>query len=333
MEVPLLIRILLWPLSLFYGLVVRLRALFYAKGWRKGKRLKTPVVSVGNLTVGGTGKSPMVLYLAEDFLKGGKRVGILTRGYRGSSGASDEVEMLKRRLGDSVVFGVGADRFAEGSRIEQEQPVDVFLLDDGFQHQQLHRDVDIVLWDGSKKFGKQWLLPAGILREPMSAISRADILVITRKSGPPPEGIGGAEGALVVCAQTRLLGFRRRGQGDPLLRAEDLAAERFYAFSGIGNPSAFYADLKRWQVEFIGKESFRDHHHYTKEDAARLTERAHWAEATAFVTTEKDEQNLRGTDFGEWPVYVAVIAMEPNPREQFDSEVSRLLRERRGAVA
>ncbi len=326
---PLPIQILLWPLSLIYGLAVRLRALFYAKGWWKAKRLRTPVVSVGNLTVGGTGKSPMVLYLAEEFVKSGKRVGVLTRGYRGSGGTSDEVEMLKRRLGDRVVFGVGADRFAEGSRIEQEKPVDVFLLDDGFQHQRLHRDVDILLWDGSKKFDKQWLLPAGFLREPVSAIGRADILVITRKSGPPPEGLG----AFVVCAQTRLLGFRRRGENAPLLRAEDVAKERFYAFCGIGNPNAFYADLKRWQVEFAGNESFRDHHRYTKEDAAHLTEGAHWTEATAFVTTEKDEENLRDVDFGEWPIYVAVIAMEPNPKEQFDSEIARLLRERQGGVA
>ena len=117
------------------------------------------------------------------------------------------------------------------------------------------------------------------------------------------------------------------------MRAEDVASERFYAFCGIGNPNAFYADLKRWQIELVGKESFRDHHRYTKQDAARLTESAHWAEATAFVTTEKDEQNLRSIDFGEWPVYVAVIAMEPNPKEQFDGEIARLLRERRGAVA
>jgi len=276
MNLPLPIRIVLWPLSLLYGLAARCRALFYAKGWLKKKRLKTPVISVGNLTVGGTGKSPMVLCLAEEFLKVGKRVGILTRGYRGVDGTSDEVEMLKTRLDDRVVFGVRADRFLEGSRIERENPVDVFLLDDGFQHIQLHRDVNIVLWDGSKKFGKQWLLPAGILREPMSAISRADILVITRKGGPPPEGRRGAGGALVVCAQTRLLGFRKRDEKEPLLSAEDIAKDRLYAFCGIGNPAGFYSDLKRWEVEVVGKESFRDHHRYTAQDAARLTGSAHW---------------------------------------------------------
>ena len=230
------------------------------------------------------------------------------------------------------MFGVGANRFAAGSRIERQNPVDIFLLDDGFQHLQLHRDVDIVLWDGSKQFGKQRLLPAGILREPMSAISRADILVITRKAGAPPQA-SGAGRALVVCAQTRLLGFRKRGDENSLRTIEDIAKERFYAFCGIGNPDAFYADLERWQVGVVGRGSFRDHHRYSVEDAARLTEAAHWAEATAFVTTEKDEQNLGEVDFGEWPIYVAVIAMEPNPKERFEGEIARLLAERGNKVA
>src|SRR6266478_7673177 len=182
MDLPLPIRILLWPWSWIYGIVARWRVYFYERGLFKKKRLKAPVISVGNLTVGGTGKTPMVLYLAEKFLAEGKRVGVLTRGYRGSSGTSDEVEMLRQRLGDRVVFGVGANRYVEGSRIEKESGVDVFLLDDGFQHLKLARDVDIVLWDGTKKFQRQWMLPAGILREPISAIGRADMLVITRKT-------------------------------------------------------------------------------------------------------------------------------------------------------
>src|SRR5690348_2282019 len=163
MSLPLPIRILLWPLSYVYGIAARWRVALYARGIFKTRRLKTLVISVGNLTVGGTGKTPMVLYLAEKFLAEGKRVGVLTRGYRSSSGKSDEVEMLRQRLGDRVVFGVGADRYVEGSRIEKEAAVDVFLLDDGFQHLKLARDVDIVLWDGTEKFQRQWMLPAGSL--------------------------------------------------------------------------------------------------------------------------------------------------------------------------
>src|SRR5258707_10279001 len=181
MSVPLPIRILLWPLSYVYGIAARWRVALYAKGICKTRRLKAPVVSVGNLTVGGTGKTPMVLYLAEKFLAEGKRVGVLTRGYRGSSGKSDEVEMLRQRLGDRVVFAVGANRYVEGSRIEKESGVDVFLLDDGFQHLKLARDVDIVLWDGTKQFHRQWMLPAGKFRGTNFGVSQAGHLGHSRQ--------------------------------------------------------------------------------------------------------------------------------------------------------
>ena len=119
MKLPLLARILLWPFSVLYGGYVRIRAWLYQNGWLKQKRLRGKVISVGNLTVGGTGKTPMVLWLAEKFLAEGKRVAILSRGYRGSGGTSDEIELMKHRLQDRVAFGVGKDRFAEGHRIEQ----------------------------------------------------------------------------------------------------------------------------------------------------------------------------------------------------------------------
>src|SRR5207249_12066227 len=170
-----LLRILLWPLSLLYGGAVRLRVLLYQKGWLKQKRLKGTVISVGNLTVGGTGKTPMVLWLAEKFLAEGKKVAILSRGYRGSGGTSDEIELLRRRLGNRVLFGVGKDRFRAGRRLELQEPVDVFLLDDGFQHLQLVRDLNILMLDGSVKLRDEWLLPAGVLREPISACRRANL--------------------------------------------------------------------------------------------------------------------------------------------------------------
>ena len=131
MNVPPLLRLILRPLSVVYGVIVRLRVWLYAQGWMKQKRLKGTVISVGNLTVGGTGKTPMVIWLAEKFLAEGKRVAILSRGYRGTNGTSDEIELMKFRLQGRVSFGVGKNRFAEGLRIESRQSVDVFLLDDG----------------------------------------------------------------------------------------------------------------------------------------------------------------------------------------------------------
>src|SRR5690349_1207209 len=119
MDLPLPIRILLWPLSWLYGIVVQYKTLLYAKGLFRKHRLQAAVVSVGNLTVGGTGKTPMVLWLAEKFLAEGKSVAILSRGYRGAGGSSDEVEVLRRRLGSRVRFGIGAKRFQKGSALEQ----------------------------------------------------------------------------------------------------------------------------------------------------------------------------------------------------------------------
>ncbi len=148
------LRILLWPASKLYGIGVLLRTQLYASGLLKQKRLKATVISVGNLSVGGTGKTPLVIWLAEKLLAQGHRVAILTRGYRGTASSSDEVELMRSRLQNRVVFGVGKDRFAEGQRIESRQAIDVFLLDDGFQHLQLARDLDIVLMDASRTHGR-----------------------------------------------------------------------------------------------------------------------------------------------------------------------------------
>src|ERR1700730_77079 len=163
------LRILLWPASKLYGIGVSIRTRLYGHGWLKQKRLKAAVISVGNLSVGGTGKTPLVIWLAEKLLAQGQRVAILTRGYRGTASSSDEVELMRSRLQNRVVFGVGKNRFAEGQRLESRQALDIFLLDDGFQNLKLARDLDIVLIEAPRPVGGQLLLPAGPMREPISA--------------------------------------------------------------------------------------------------------------------------------------------------------------------
>jgi tetraacyldisaccharide 4'-kinase len=121
--------------------------------------------------------------------------------------------------------------------------------------------------------------------------------------------------------------------GTKQLPLESAVEGLVFGFCGVGNSEAFFNDLRRWQVEPAGTMSFRDHHRYSQNDAAKLTEAAHWADADAFVTTEKDEQNLTGIDFGEWPVYVAVTALEVKPEKEFYSKIQQLLSERRGAVS
>lgn len=309
MKLPAALRILLYPLSRLYGAYVSLRAGLYAKGRLKQRRLRGTVVSVGNLTLGGTGKTPMVLWLAEHFLSEGRRVAILTRGYRGSGGTSDEVEVMKRRLGGRVRFGVGPDRYGNGRRIEEAQPVDIFLLDDGFQHLGLARDLDILMLDGSRKLGREWLLPAGELREAISACRRAKILVVTRKFERPEVEARDSQAFSLFYAQTRLAGFRKRGGDGSLAYLSELGAGPFFAFCGIGNPQAFVSDLARWHVPLAGQRSFRDHHRYSAGDVRALEKAADAAGAVGFVTTEKDEPNLGELRFQK-PVWVSAIDLE-----------------------
>lgn len=324
MNLPLPIRILLWPFSLIYELVVWIRGTLYAKGVLRRKRLKAPVISVGNLTVGGTGKTPMVLWLAEYFLNEGKRVAILSRGYRGEGGTSDEIELLKRRLGGRVQFGVGPNRYEEGSRIENERPVDIFLLDDGFQHIQLERDANILMLDGSRKLSNEWLLPAGSLREPISACRRADLIVVTRKFERPDVRAKDSHAYAIFYAETRLLGFRKPGSNEPPIYANELGTGPFFGFCGIGNPAAFFTDLSRWHVPVSGTMSFRDHHRYSATDMRKLEAAAQAAGAQSLITTEKDDQNLAGLKFS-MPLYVAVIDFVLPSESEFRITLERLL--------
>ncbi len=311
MSLPPILRWLLWPLSLLYGIAVRLRAWLYARGTFETKQLRTPVISVGNLTVGGTGKTPMVIWLAERFLAAGKRVAILSRGYKGSGETSDEIEMIKYRLNDRVLFGIGANRYEQGRRLEQ-QGVDVFLLDDGYQHLQLARDVNLLLLDAARPLGREMLLPAGRLREPVSAMSRASLLVFTRTetSAGAAAAIGQLQGYPVFSAATRSLGFRRFGGGVPVLPRAEIGEGPFMAFCGIGNPRGFFLDLQNWQIPVVRAQAFPDHHRYTAGEVEALAEAARAAGARAFVTTEKDAQNFGAAQFGEMPVFVAVIDLE-----------------------
>jgi tetraacyldisaccharide 4'-kinase len=333
MTLPPWLRLLLWPASVIYGDLARLRAHLYAQGALKTKRLDTPVISVGNLTVGGTGKTPMVIFLAEQFLALGKRVAILTRGYKGSAGTSDEVELMKFRLQDRVMFGVGPDRYAEGRKLE-EKGADLFLLDDGFQHLSLFRDVNILLMDATQPLARETLLPAGNLREPVSAMDRADMLVITRLEASPAtlSTIEKLQDYPVFSAVTHLLGFRRLGAGIQLLSAQEIGPGPFYAFCGIGNPKAFFHDLKSWNIPISHSSEFPDHHRYDQRDAGELEQVARTGGAKALVTTEKDAQNLSGISFSEFPVFIAVIEMELPQQDAFFGFIRERLAARSSVV-
>jgi tetraacyldisaccharide 4'-kinase len=334
-------RWLLWPLSVVYSLVARARAWCYQSGVFRTKSLPGTVVSVGNLTVGGTGKTPVVLWLAERFVEEGKRAAILTRGYRGTADAatrgepqSDEVALLRARLSGKVKIGVGADRYKNGTVLAQ-HGIEWFILDDGFQHLQLQRDANIVLLDATDPFGGGKTLPAGRLREPISALRRADVVVITRSvqgSTPATEALVRRHTpSPVFYATTRLEAVRRVPQNGTAMPQEDWRRVRFLAFCAIGNPAAFFYDLRRWGFHTAGERSFPDHHVYTAPEAAELEHAAAACDAEALLCTEKDVWNLRHVQFLQFPVYCCRISLDLPVKEFRDAIDQAVSRRRSGA--
>jgi tetraacyldisaccharide 4'-kinase len=339
---------------LLFGGVVRLRTWCYRESILRARRLDTVVISVGNLTVGGTGKTPMVIWLVERLIARGKRVGVLTRGYRGFLGHlsrdapraqlsyhkpesvyGDEVCLLLARLpaGPQFMIGVGANRYARGRELEQ-QGVEWFVLDDCFQHLQLARNVDIVLLDAADPFGGGHLLPAGRLREPKSALARADMIVITRSThAPAVEAIVQRHtDAPIFYAQTELEGISR-AMGVVSSPEPEWAAKKLFAFCGIGNPAAFFEDLRRWGLQVAGTAAFRDHHHYSQGDADEQERRALASGAEALVCTEKDVFNLVHAQFRRLPVCYARISLNVSDADKFMETLMNLVREKHSEAA
>ncbi len=336
-----LLRSLLWPLGVLYGTGAALRTWLYREGLLRQERLPQIVVSVGNLTVGGTGKTPMVLLLAQRLLAEGKRVAVLSRGYKASAsraeGArgqlSDEINLLLSRTEHKVPICVGADRYREAMKMQKEG-IDWFLLDDGFQHLRLARDADIVLVDAMNPFG-EGILPAGPRREPFSALARADVLVITRSQSAPDleERLRRYSHAPIFYAQTELEGIfpvpSLAGVAGPLSAPGD---SKFFSFCGIGNPEAFASDLKgRWGFRVVGAKVFRDHHAYITSELREVEREAQAAGAEALVSTEKDIYNLPAEGF-RMPAYFCRIGLRiSEPQRFWQTILESVDRRRRGA--
>ncbi|MGB7749975.1 MAG: tetraacyldisaccharide 4'-kinase [Candidatus Acidiferrales bacterium] len=330
---------LLWPFSLPYGAVAHLRARAYRKGILKQQHLDGTVISVGNLTTGGTGKTPMVLWIGERLLAEGKKVGILTRGYRGEkiaaaaesnsaaaaatttsalTSTSDEVRLLQSRLGNRVQFGVGANRCNQGRELAK-RGVNWFVLDDGFQHLQLARDVDIVLIDATNPFSGGRLLPAGHLREPRSALARADIIVITRSTRAPAieSAIRRDSAAPIFYARTKLDAIHNFTEGHVASAVAPEALPKLFAFCGIGNPAAFLDDLRNWGLDVVGHKFFPDHRRYTARDTQEIQRDASVKGASALICTEKDRYNLPASPQHELPAFYCSISMQVDNPDDF----------------
>ena len=312
---PALQRLALRAGSVPYAMAVRLRNAAYRRGWLHSERAPVPVVSVGNLTAGGTGKTPCVEYVARFYRGLDRRVAILSRGYGGAGGRNDEALVLEENLPD-VPHLQGADRVALARTAVAELESEVLVLDDGFQHRRLARDLDMVLVDVTAPWGHGHLLPRGLLREPPSSLRRAGIIVLTRCDQTPAEQRERLRQTIArIAPHVPVIETTHRpvelsnsdGQSAPLdiLRDGPTAA-----FCGLGNPEAYRRTLLDWGAQPLDFRVYPDHHAYSRADVEELQR---WANGlpvgSSVVTTQKDLVKLRLCRLGDRPLWCLRIRL------------------------
>ena len=298
-----------------YGLGVSARNKAFDRGWKESHRVAIPVVSVGNLTLGGTGKTPMVEWVARRLRARDLRVAILSRGYGGAEGLNDEGQVLEENLPD-VPHLQGADRVRLAQIAVEELESQALVLDDGFQHRRLARDLDIVLIDALDPFGLGRLFPRGLLREPVVSLRRAGVVVLSRadliddaaRRSIRVEAERKAGPLRWVEARHAPIDLAREGEGPTALAR--LQGARVAAFCGIGNPVGFRRTLAKLGVEPAAFRTFPDHHPYEMADVSDLTRWARDVGADLALTTQKDSVKLRTPTLGAVPLFALRIGLE-----------------------
>jgi tetraacyldisaccharide 4'-kinase len=288
-------------LSVPYSGIVRARNWLFDRGWKRIFRASVPVVSVGNLTLGGTGKTPCVEYVARFYRQRDLRVAILSRGYGSSQGRNDEALVLEENLPD-VPHLQGADRAALAATAVEELESEILVLDDGFQHRRLARDLDVVLIDATEPWGFGRLFPRGLLREPPRSLRRAGVIALTRcdqvdeaRRRQVQETIARIAPGVPV-AQTRHQPAELVNAEGAAVGLERLRQSPVAAFCGIGNPEAFRRTLTDLGAAVTAFRTFPDHHAFTRTDVEDLrTWARHAAPECVVVTTQKDLVKLRLT--------------------------------------
>jgi tetraacyldisaccharide 4'-kinase len=334
---PTLLRSALWAASIPYSIAVNYRNRLYDRSPERSIRLDVPVVSVGNLTVGGTGKTPCVEYVARFYRRHGIRVVILSRGYGSHRGRNDEALVLEQNLPD-VPHLQGKDRVKLARRAIEELGAEILVLDDGFQHRRLQRDLDLVLLDSLSPWGYGCPLPRGCLREPPSSLRRAGGIVLTHCDQIGPAAANELRRSLAGHAPHAPLAESTHRPVELVNRAKEklslalLARKPVAAFSGIGNPVSFRKTLENLGARLQSFRSYPDHHYYMPRDTENLS---HWAgqlnPETLVVTTQKDLVKLPFTHLGGRPLWALRIEFHVEAgREEFDRRLWSLIALRAG---
>ncbi|HEV3342533.1 MAG TPA: tetraacyldisaccharide 4'-kinase [Pirellulales bacterium] len=325
-------RTLLRGAELVYAAGIRLRNYRYDAGRLPIDRVDVPVVSVGNVTLGGTGKTPMVEWLAHWYRARGVRVVLVSRGYGAEQGAAnDEALELEQRLPD-VPHVQNPDRVAASKMAIEEFESQLVILDDGFQHRRLARDLDIVLIDALEPFGFEHVFPRGTLREPLGGLARAQVIALSRADAVSAEDRSAIEKRIrryapaatwieVSHPPRRLV--NAAGQQEPL---GTIAGRRVAAFCGIGNPAGFRHTLTSTGANVVALREFPDHHAYTREDVESLSQWVASLNVDAVVCTGKDLVKLRVESLGGLPLWALAIELEiGRGREDFEVRLSKVL--------
>jgi tetraacyldisaccharide 4'-kinase len=305
----------LWTLSVPYGWATRIRNWLYDRQWKISVRVDVPVVSVGNLTLGGTGKTPCVEHVAKWFRLHERRVAILSRGYGSRAERNDEALVLEENLPD-VPHLQGADRAALAQVAVEELESEVLVLDDGFQHRRLARDLDLVLVDATAPWGHGHLFPRGLLRESPTSLRRAGVIIVTRTDQVERAEIMRirartarlAPGVPVIETTHRPTALVNAERAEQNLEA--ISRRPVAAFCGIGNPEAFRRTLTLRGASIAAFRTFPDHHGYTRADIEDLRG---WARRQdphcLIVTTQKDLVKVRLTRLGERELWALRIQL------------------------
>ena len=314
-----------------YRFATCIRTRLYERGWLPQRRLPRPVVSVGNLTVGGTGKTPMAMWVAEKLLEQGKKPGILSRGYRrrsqrefllvsdgtsilaGPHEAGDEPYLMATRC-PGVVVAVGADRYALGRWVLGLVPIDCFILDDGFQHLALDRDVNLLLVDSSDSEGMRELLPVGRLREPLAEAGRASDIVLTRVEDESMisnvlEPIETAMGSTINPITTRFTVNKLVGISESMTFS-DVRGKKTLIFSGIGNPNQFRRTVTALGVQVVDELVFRDHEAYVPSRVKDIHRRVEQSKPDLVLTTEKDLIKVQSSWSSPTPLFAVCLELQ-----------------------
>lgn len=325
--------LLLYLPAQLYRLIISLRVMLYEHKYLSAKKLPAIVISVGNITVGGTGKTPLVAYLAQFLADEHIETAILSRGYRrkdsqskqlivsdgqqvlvNQAQAGDEPFMLAHKLKEVKVI-VGSDRYQTGLLAIERFGTELLLLDDGFQHLQLARDLDIVVLDGTNPFDNGEMVPFGRLREPLYGLRRAQVVIVTRADRCTDEDMitnvikNLGLNIPIIYAYHDFVGLRELFTNKPA-PLHKLNGAKIAVICALGQPDIFLDDLAGYQAQVVSKALFRDHHAYTQADLCQATKGAQAAGAAFIVTTEKDAVKLSQLADAGLPIYVIEIKVE-----------------------